>query len=450
MYDMIHNMENLLKNAIKDLCLKANTEYNSGLYKKITELYQNTKSPEYRKKTGYILNNIKLAYDTKRPLCQDTGTVIVFLTIGTRSITECLNFTKIINDAVALAYKENFFRKSVVKNALSDRTNTENNTPVIIYTDFDDTEEIKVDVLIKGAGSENMSAVKMFPPSVEKIEIFNFIKETIEKAGERACPPVVAGIGFAGTIDAAAAASKRAFFESNEQEFCKEFLDFVKDENILDIRTYSASSHIASLAAAISLSCHCTRHASCIIKNGKVYYKNEPVLYHGADIQNNAKEVFADDITALGNLAIGEEILLTGEILTARDAAHKRFKENLESGKELPFEIKDRIIFYAGPCPAKTEEITGPTGPTTAYRMDKYCELMHSHGLLGSIGKGERTQEGIAAIKKYNGRYFTAAGGISCVLAQCVKSSEIIAFEDLGTEAVRKIYVEKLPLRVEI
>ena len=145
MYDMIHNMENLLKNAIKELCLKANTEYNSGLYKKITELYQNTKSPEYRKKTGYILNNIKLAYDTKRPLCQDTGTVIVFLTIGTRSITECLNFTKIINDAVALAYKENFFRKSVVKNALSDRTNTENNTPVIIYTDFDDTEEIKVE-----------------------------------------------------------------------------------------------------------------------------------------------------------------------------------------------------------------------------------------------------------------------------------------------------------------
>ena len=140
--------------------------------------------------------------------------------------------------------------------------------------------------------------------------------------------------------------------------------------------------------------------------------------------------------------------MLTGEILTARDAAHKRLYQLMCSKEALPFELKNKIIFYAGPCPAKDGEISGPTGPTTAYRMDKYCDAFYSAGVIATIGKGERSEEAISAIKKYNGKYFTAIGGISCLLAQCVKSSRVIAFDDLGAEAVRKLYVEKFPIKV--
>ena len=122
----------------------------------------------------------------------------------------------------------------------------------------------------------------------------------------------------------------------------------------------------------------------------------------------------------------------------------------IKKGAELPFEMKDKIIFYAGPCPEKPGEISGPTGPTTAYRMDKYCEKFYSRGLLATIGKGERTEQAEFIIGKHGGKYFTAIGGISCLLAQCVKSSQIVAFEDLGTEAVRKLYVEKFPVHVKI
>ena len=443
-------MENLIKTALKKLCKNANIIYDKNLYDRLIRLKASTKSQSLKNKISYILKNINLAFEIERPMCQDTGSVIVFFKIGTNSNYAGINFNALANSAVKEAYEENYFRKSIVENSLSKRTNTNTNTPCEVYIEFEDSDEIKIDVLVKGAGSENMSAVKMFPPSAAQSEIFDFINGVINTAGEKACPPVVAGVGIGGTLDGAVLLSKKAFFDCNEPEFCKEFLDYAKNENILDVRTCSSFSHIASLPVAVSLNCHCTRHASCVIKKDEVVYDSEPPVFKHIELKNHAKEVFAADIETVRNLKPGEEILLTGEILTARDAAHKRLSQMMKNAQQLPFELKDKIIFYAGPCPAKENEISGPTGPTTAYRMDKYCEDFYSSGVLATIGKGERSKEAEYAIKKYKGKYFTAIGGISCVLAQCVKSSRTVAFEDLGTEAVRCLYVEKLPVTVGI
>lgn len=441
-------MKKLIKSALKKLCAQANIVYDKNLYNKLFRLYSTTDNSDLKNKLSYILKNINLAYKINRPMCQDTGVVIVFFKIGVNAPAAGINFNKIADEAVKEAYEENFFRKSIVKNALSDRTNTTTNAPAEVYIEFEDSDEIKIDVLIKGAGSENMSALKMFPPSAEKTDIFKFINEVVTKAGEKACPPVVVGVGIGGTMDGAALLSKKSFFEANEPDFCREFLEYAKNENILDIKVCSAASHIASLPVAVSINCHCTRHASCVIKNSSIIFNNNVPEFREAESKNFAKEIFTDDIETLKNLSAGDEILLTGEILTARDAAHKRLYQLMCSKEALPFELKNKIIFYAGPCPAKDGEISGPTGPTTAYRMDKYCDAFYSAGVIATIGKGERSEEAISAIKKYNGKYFTAIGGISCLLAQCVKSSRVIAFDDLGAEAVRKLYVEKFPIKV--
>ena len=452
MYDMIYCMENLIKEAVKNLCFNANIIYGKNLYNTLFSRFTETKDRSLKNKLRYILKNVKLAYDSKRPMCQDTGNVIVFIKIGTKLQVSGLNFNKIINEGVKEAYCENFFRKSIVKNALTDRNNTETNTPAPVYIEFDDTDEIKIDLLVKGAGAENMSMLKMFPPSAEKNDILNFIKETVDKAGEKACPPLVLGIGIGGTADGAMVLSKKAFFKQNEPGFSQEIIKFLNSDKILDVKVKSDSAHMASLPVGISVNCHCTRHAGCVIKNNTIFFDSETPAFqpiHPASSET-AREILTSDYAAVKSLKPGDEILLTGEIYTARDAAHKRLAAMIKNHEKLPFELNGKIIFYAGPCPEKDGEISGPTGPTTAYRMDKYCESFYSSGLLGTIGKGERTEEAAAAIKKYNGRYFSAYGGISCLLAQCIKTSEIIAFEDLGAEAVRRQYVEKLPVRVEI
>jgi len=148
----------------------------------------------------------------------------------------------------------------------------------------------------------------------------------------------------------------------------------------------------------------------------------------------------------LKNLRAGQQILFSGEIYTGRDAAHKRMIELLEKGEPLPFDIKDQVIYYAGPCPAPPGKIIGSVGPTTSKRMDAYSPRLIREGLKIMIGKGERSQEVIAAIQQYNGIYLSAIGGAGALIAQCVKKSELIAFNDLGTEAIYKLTVEDFPL----
>ena len=451
----------LVKKAIYNLCFEANTCLNSSIYEKIKESYFNIKDKKTKNIFESILENAKIAYKTKHPLCQDTGQVIVFLEIGQNVKIEGEFIETAINSAVANCYNENFFRKSVVNNAIFDRTNTKNNTPAIIYTKYIEGENININVLIKGAGSENKSKLEMFLPTTTKEDLIKQVGDIILSAELNACPPMFIGIGAGATADKAMLLSKEAFFYQNQTREEKEFADRIKNyvnsknknfENyVLDIKLKTTATHIACMPLAITINCHSDRMASCTISENKISYNQKKTDFITIDkIKEKKQEIYTTDIDKIRKLKKGKEILLTGEIYVARDMAHKRIQDLINNNKSLPFEIKDKIIFYAGPCPNKPNEISGSIGPTTASRMDKYAIELYKKGLLATIGKGNRNKEVKRVIKETNSKYFTVTGGIAALLADKVKTSQIIAFDDLGTEAIYKLYVEKFPITVEL
>ncbi len=442
--------ENLYK-AVYQACFSANVYLPQVVYNSINELGR--QNIEDKLKISKINANALIAAENKRPLCQDTGQVIAFVKIGENVLLDKGTPLSVISKAVEDCYKENFFRKSVVKDAIFDRSNTGNNLPAIVYTEYGDDDEIKVDLLIKGGGAENMSATKMFNPSASESEIMDFIAEIVKKSGQNACPPLFLGVGIGGTIDYASVLSKKAFFVEREQEFSKKLKQFINEVSPVKIAwagVLSAPTHIASLPLCVTLNCHSCRHASMVVKKNDFeiltkFVKPKQVDFYDSDI----KEVNVEDISSFKGLKQGEDILLSGTIYTARDAAHQRLIQLIKNGEKLPFEIKNAVIFYAGPCPKNENEIIGPIGPTTSKRMDKFACTLYDMGLLATIGKGLRAKEVCECIAKNNAFYFTAQGGVASLLQKCVKEAQIVAFEDLGAEAIYKLKVEKLPLKVE-
>lgn len=440
----------LIKEAVYKLCFEANTCLDSRIYSQILNAYQSSNN----KILKTILQNAKIAYETKRPLCQDTGQVLVFVELG-QNVQLTGNFLEDeINSAVEKCYIENYFRKSVVENAIFDRKNTKTNTPAIIYTKIVKGDEVKIKVLVKGAGSENKSKLEMMLPTASKEEIIKCCANMILSAGENACPPMFIGIGIGGTADKASIQSKNAFFDNNfsdeEKQLALKIKDYVNSKQneiyVLDIRLKTFSTHIACMPVAITINCHSDRTSSCTISNNKIVYEHKVPDFIDFESEENLKEICVDNIETIKGLKRGEEVLLTGEIYVARDAAHKKMTE----AENMPIDIKDKIIFYAGPCPNKPNEVIGSIGPTTASRMDKYAIELYNKGLLATIGKGSRSNEVELAIKENHAKYFTITGGIAALLADKVNFSQIIAYEDLGAEALYKIYVEKLPVKVAI
>lgn len=452
-----------IKDAVYTLCLSANYAISKNAYSKLLSSYEKTANTKQKELLKNILLNAKIAYETKRPLCQDTGQVLVFMEIGQDVHIEGGDLKTAINEAVEECYKENFFRKSVVNNALFDRTNTASNTPAIIYTDIVKGEEIKINILIKGAGSENKSSAFMALPTADREEIKNLIIQSILSAGTNSCPPMFIGIGIGQTLDGAVLLSKKALYMGNqtkeEQDFSNEILlelnakapENYKEIYALDLKILSSSTHIASMPIGITLNCHSFREKMCIIKKDTIIYDNEiPDFIDFNTEDNHKKEILTENINEIRSLKEGENVLLTGEIFVARDAAHKKLFELLKENKPLPVEIKDNIIFYAGPCPANKQEVIGPIGPTTSGRMDKYAIDLYNSGLIATIGKGNRSKELQECIRKNRGIYFSVQGGIASLLKTCIKKSEIIAFSELGAEALYKLNIEKLPVTVEI
>ena len=357
-----------------------------------------------------------------------------------------------INSAVEKCYIENFFRKSVVKNAVFNRDNTKTNTPAIIHTKIIQGDEINIKVLIKGAGSENKSKLEMMLPTSSQDEIVDKCSELILCAGKNACPPMIVGIGIGGTADKASILSKEVLicdnFTQEELELAEKIKNKVNEKGnlVLDIKLKSIATHIACMPVSITINCHSDRFSSCSIKGDEIYYHHKTPNFISFEEKEEAKEVYTNDIETIKALNIGEEVLLTGEIYVARDMAHKRMLE----AKELPIVIKDKIIFYAGPCPNSPDRVIGSIGPTTAGRMDKFAVELYDMGILATIGKGDRNKAVQEAIKRNNAKYFSVIGGIAALLADKVKKKEIIEYEDLGAEALYLIEVEKLPVKVEL
>lgn len=447
---------NKIAEAVCNLCLQANTILDENVYNSVLKKYEEEPNGTKKEKLANILKNAQLAYKYNMPLCQDTGQVIVFVELGQDVKLTGSLLSDAINTGIEKAYQENYFRKSVVQNTLFNRKNTDSNTPAIIYTDITNNDFINVKLLVKGAGSENYGQVKMFTPSAKEEEIFEFIKETILKAGEKSCPPLTIGLGAGGTLETAALLSKKAFFKKDQTPEEQAFIDRFKKHidnigiDVLDVKLCSTATHIACCPVAVTINCHSVRHAQCRITDTEISYECKDLNFKEIKTVEEAEEVYTHDIEKIKSLKAGEKILLTGEVYTARDAAHKKIAEAIQNNEQLPFDLNDKIIFYAGPCPAAEDKVIGSIGPTTSTRMDKFLEIFHKNGMLASIGKGERTPKAQEIIKKHHGKYFSAQGGIACLLAQCVKKAEIIAYPELGTEAVRKLYVEKLPVTVEI
>lgn len=457
----------MILNAVYNLCIQANTALPDAVFSKILNAYSFEKNFEAKQALGLILENAKMAYENKMPLCQDTGQVLVFIKGRGKYIPNDIN--EIINNAVLKAYEENFYRKSVVKNALFNRINTKTNTPCIIYTEIADNDGLEIEILIKGGGAENVSTISMLSPTANEDEIIEFVVSTVKKAGSKACPPYFIGVGIGGTMEYAGVLSKKALLleeniDENHKNLAERIKNAINELNIgaaglggastaLDVKILTDFTHIACMPVAITINCHSSRHAKCKIKEDEIIYYPQEMVRNFKSVQENFSDfikVNTSDVFKLKSLKQGQNVLLSGEIYTARDMAHKRLVEMIEKGEKLPFDLKDKIIFYAGPCPCSDECVVGSIGPTTSSRMDKFAAILHNQGVLATIGKGERSEEVKKSLTQFDGLYFTVIGGIACYLSSKFKTKNLIAFEDLGPEAIYKFEVEDLPLRLSL
>lgn len=459
-----------IEKAAFDLCIEANTVLCDSVFEKIQSAYKNEKNIDAKQALQLILNNAKLSYEKKMPLCQDTGVVLIFLKIGNHVKLEKVQTP--INAGVQKAYEQYYFRKSIVKDGFFDRTNTKTNLPVVIYPEFVEGNSLEIELLVKGGGAENMSATAMLSPTANEDDIVNFVVNTVKKAGSKPCPPIFLGLGIGGTMDYAAILSKKALLlDKNIDEAHENLAKRIEKEvnaleigaagyggnsTALDVKIMSDFAHIASMPVALTVNCHSSRHAKCVIKdeigeNDKIITVEQNKIKNykaGAEDFSDFIRVNASDISAMKKLKTGDKVLISGEIYTARDAAHKRLVSMIEKGEKLPFELKNSIIFYAGPCPCKESEVIGSVGPTTSSRMDKFAPILYEKGVFATIGKGERSIELQTTVKKVGGLYFTVIGGIACLLSGKVLKKTTIAFEDLGTEAICKLEVRDLPVKV--
>lgn len=464
---------NLIEKVVYDLCVRANTCLPEHVLLKLLDAYNSETNEDAKQALSLILTNAKMAYEKKMPLCQDTGQILVFVSGSARLIPNKIN--EIINSAVQKAYEENYYRKSVVKNALFNRENTKTNIPCIIYTEITSSDELEIELLLKGGGSENVSSVQMLSPTANENEIIEHVTSVVNKAGAKGCPPYFIGVGIGGTMDYAALLSKKALLleeniDKNHKNLAEKIKNSVNNLNIgaaglggpstaLDVKILTDFTHIACMPVAVTINCHSSRHAKCTIKeNGHFEIEKENELLNNLSVeplkQNDFVKVHTSEISKLKALKPGQNVLLSGEIYTARDMAHKRLVEMIESGEKLPFDLKDKIIFYAGPCPGGKCEgkdcVVGSIGPTTASRMDKFASILYKEGVLATIGKGERSEEVEKTVKQVDGLYFTVIGGIACYLSGRFIKKDLVIFEDLGTEAVYRFEVEDLPLRVAL
>ena len=283
----------------------------------------------------------------------------------------------------------------------------------MIYTEIVPGEQIKITVGPKGFGSENMSQIRMFKPSAGLQGIKDFILEVVETAGPNPCPPMVVGVGIGGTFDKAALLAKKALMRSVDSSNPDPFYADLEKEMLEKVNELGIGPQgFGGKTTAIGLN----------IETMPTHIAGMPC----------------------------DQVLVTGTIYTSRDAGHKRMCEALAKGEKIPFDPTDATIYYVGPTPAKPGQVIGSAGPTTSGRMDAYAPTMMSVGARGMIGKGARLPEVVEAMKKYDGVYFGAIGGAGALLAKCIKKAELIAYEDLGAEALRKLYVEDMPLVVII
>lgn len=444
----------LLKEVVYNLCKNAAQNISEYTYSVLKEEYK--KNPSQR--MANILENARIAAENNKPLCQDTGTVHIFLDVG-NNVSFSSNPHEVINDAVSKCYKENFFRKSITENLLLSAKNTGDNTPPVIETEYYSGDDLTVSVLLKGAGCDNVSSSDMLLPNTTEDDLVDFVAKKVLEKGKNACPPLFISVSCGGASSNVLKNAEKNYFSECKSELAdkiKDRINSLADKKYnkffaADVKISLKPHHMASFPVGISVNCHSLRIAQAkIISDGTVHYSKTADKFEKITVNSNKtlKEVHTSDTETVKNLREGENILLSGEILIARDAAHRKMKEITDNGGKLPFDINNKIIFYAAPCPPKDNEITGSIGPTTASRMDKYISEFPQ--VAATIGKGTRKSETCDFIRRNNLVYFEAEGGIAAILASKFKSYRVIAFPELLSEAVAVAEIDKLPLTVSV
>lgn len=445
--------------------------------------YEKEQSPAAKDAIAQILINSRLCAIGKRPICQDTGIVVVFLKIGMNvSWNSTMSVQDMVNAGVRRAYTnpDNILRASILKDPAGKRINTKDNTPAVVHTEIVMGDKVEVQIAAKGGGSEAKAKFIMLNPSDS---IVDWVLKTVPTMGAGWCPPGILGIGIGGTAEKAMILAKQACMESIDiqelidrgatnklEELRLELYEKVNAlgigaqglgglTTVLDVKIKDYPTHAANLPVAIIPNCAATRHAHFTLDGTAAAEFILPKLEDWPEITKDststARRVNIDTLTReeIKTWKLGETLLLSGTLLTGRDAAHKRIIELFNSGGELPDNINftNKLIYYVGPVDPVAGEIVGPAGPTTATRMDKFTETMLAKtGLLGMIGKAERGTEAIASIKKHQAVYLIAVGGAAYLISKAIKKSRIVAFEDLGMEAIHEFVIEDMPVTVAV
>lgn len=446
------------------------------------DAYHAEQSPAAKDAIAQILTNSRMSAEGHRPICQDTGIVVAFVRVGmsVRFADATMSVADMVDEGVRRAYldPDNVLRASILRDPAGKRTNTNDNTPAVVHLELVPGGTVDVRIAAKGGGSENKAKFAMLNPSDS---IVDWVLKTVPTMGAGWCPPGMLGIGIGGSAEKAMVLAKEALMApidmhalkrrgpSNRLEELRiELYDKVNAlgigaqglgglSTVLDVKILDYPTHAASLPVALIPNCAATRHAHFTLDGRGAAKLDPPDLATWPDVHwspsPESRRVEVDTLTRseVASWKPGERLLLSGRILTGRDAAHKRIADLLARAAPLPVDFTDRIIYYVGPVDPVRDEVVGPAGPTTSTRMDKFTELMLARtGLIAMIGKAERGPAAIEAIRRHRAAYLMAVGGAAYLVSKAIRHSRIVAFADLGMEAIYEFEVVDMPVTVAV
>jgi len=448
----------------------------------LEKAYHKEQSSAAKDAIAQILINSRMSATGKRPICQDTGIVTCFVKVGMAVKWDKTDMTvqQMVDEGTRRAYlnPDNPLRASIVADPAGARKNTKDNTPAVVHIDLVEGDEIEIMIAAKGGGSENKTKMVMLNPSDS---IADWVVKTLPLMGAGWCPPGMLGIGVGGTAEKAGVLAKESLMdpvniqelmdrgpENAEEELRLEIFERVNKlgigaqglgglTTVVDVKINSVPTHAASKPVVMIPNCAATRHVHFHLDGSGPADLTPPKLEDWPDITwevgENVRRVNVDGLTKadIAEWKTGETVLLSGTILTGRDAAHKRIQDMLAAGEELPVDFTDKFIYYVGPVDAVGDEAVGPAGPTTATRMDKFTEMMLADtGLLGTIGKAERGAATVETIKNHKSVYLMAVGGAAYLVSKAIKKAKVVAFADMGMEAIYEFEVEDMPVTVAV
>ncbi|MDP5291787.1 fumarate hydratase [Oceanimonas sp. CHS3-5] len=449
--------------------------------KALEKAYEKEQSQAAKDAIAQILINSRMSAEGHRPLCQDTGIVTCFVKIGMQVQWDS-DFTvqEMVDEGVRRAYStpDNPLRASIVADPAGARKNTKDNAPAVVHIDMVPGGEVEVAIAAKGGGSENKSKMVMLNPSDDVVE---WVLKTLPTMGAGWCPPGMLGIGIGGTAEKAAVLAKESLMdpvdiheliergaETTEEKLRLELFEKANKlgigaqglgglTTVVDVKIKTAPTHAASKPVVMIPNCAATRHVHFHLDGTGPAELTPPKLEDWPEVTwevgENVRRVNLDTVTRddIQEWKMGETLLLSGKLLTGRDAAHKRIQDMLSKGEQLPVDFKGRFIYYVGPVDAIGDEAVGPAGPTTSTRMDKFTDMMlEQAGLMGMVGKAERGPATVGSIRDHKAVYLMAVGGAAYLVAKAVKKAKVLAFEDLGMEAIYEFEVEDMPVTVAV